>query len=181
MTRYQTSKGLYGVIRSESNYIARKITEFGLVKDGAVDPAGVDLLAQRNPNEIVDQELAAKADNAAAAKEQAKKEGAILSAVDPSVDNGGVIKSADNNVLGRILIKGNNQGDISITLLNQGGQVVATGIATSAGNRFTTTADQKQHAVDGVNYFDFSSKDFMTKNSNLLTIAKYFVKKEYLK
>lgn len=180
MTRYQVSQGQYAVIRSESGYIAKKIMEFGLVKDGAINPAGVDLLAQRNPNDIVDQQLAAKAAGDAAAKDQAKKEAAILSAKSPTVDGSGTIWVAGtNNAIGRIVAKDAGKGDVSLTVLNAGGQVVATGTANTSGTRFTTGSDQKQHNVEGVNYFGLSGS--ANKETAFLDIAKYFVKKEYLK
>jgi len=182
MTRYQEDKGLYPVIKSETNYIAKKIMEAGLIKNGALDAEAVEQFSKRNPNEIVDKQLAAKAGEAAASKEEEKKEAATLAAVAPSVDDQGVIKSGANVVIGRITLKDVGRGEMDVSVYNQAGQLVASGATTSVGNNFSTGSDQKQHKIPTLSYADFSSgKDFMRTQDGFLLVAKYFVKKSYLK
>ena len=180
MSRYQNERGLYAVVRSESHYVASKIVEYGLVKNGQVDPEGVELFHGKNPDEIVDRQLAGKAGSDSLRKVQDANEARVLAAVSPSVDDKGNITNGSNNSLGHIEIGSGKNADIPVRLFNQNGQLVASGTVGASNVQFATSADQQSYQVGGVNRFDLEG-DFMRKRDGMLKIVQFFVKKGYLK
>lgn len=179
--RMRISSGQFPLLfASKSHFLAKKIVEAGLIKDGVLDTGAVARFALKNQDagKLVAEKEAADAAEAA----DAKHEAAVLASVNPTADDKGVIVNGQNDVIAHIQLRGAGSAEVSITVVNAAGQVIATGSCNSANNSFSTPGDQRQHTVPNLDYFNLApNANMLNKQDAFLSIARYFVKKGYIR
>ena len=137
-------------------------------------------LKNQDADKLVAEKEAADAAEAADAKHERPPCWLRLSIL-PRMTRGLLSTETGNDVIAHIQLRGAGSAEVSITVVNAAGQVVATGSCNSANNSFSTPGDQRQHTVPNLNYFNLAPNvNMLNKQDAFLSIAQYFVKKGYI-